>query len=355
MQPDNRNMILAIVLSMIVLFGWQFFIAGPQMQQAQQQAEIAAQQQAEEDQALATPAADGSSTVAGAAATDASGAQTFASREAAIAAAPRVKIETDALMGSINLKGARVDDLLLRRYHETVDKTSPNITLLTPAGVPNGYFAEQGWVPAQGSSIAVPDKDTVWQVEGANQALTAATPVTLRWDNGAGFIFRRTFAVDQDYLFTITQSIENTTGTAAAFFPYSRVARHGTPQVANFFILQEGPYGVLGSENLVELTIRTSPSRPRRTSPRPVAGWALPTNTGRPSSCRRRARRSTRASRTAGPPTSTSTRRALWGRTPSPSRRARGPRTRASCLPAPRSKRSSSTTGRNTASTASIS
>ena len=253
MQTDQRNMILAIVLSMIVLFGWQFFIAGPQMQQAQQQAEIAAQQQAEEDQALATPAADGS-TVAGAAATDASGAQTFASREAAIAAAPRVKIETDALMGSINLKGARVDDLLLRRYHETVDKTSPNITLLTPAGVPNGYFAEQGWVPAQGSSIAVPDKDTVWQVEGANQALTAATPVTLRWDNGAGFIFRRTFAVDQDYLFTITQSIENTTGTAAAFFPYSRVARHGTPQVANVFILQEGPYGVLGSENLVELT-----------------------------------------------------------------------------------------------------
>ena len=98
MQTDQRNMILAIVLSMIVLFGWQFFIAGPQMQQAQQQAEIAAQQQAEEDQALATPAADGS-TVAGAAATDASGAQTFASREAAIAAAPRVKIETDALMG----------------------------------------------------------------------------------------------------------------------------------------------------------------------------------------------------------------------------------------------------------------
>ena len=252
MQTDQRNMILAIVLSMIVLFGWQFFIAGPQMQEAQRRAEIEAQQQAEEDQALATPAADGS-TVAGAT-TDASGAPTFTSREAAIAAAPRVKIETDALMGSINLQGARIDDLLLRRYRETVDKTSPNITLLTPAGVPNGYFAEQGWVPAQGSNIAVPDKDSVWQVEGANQTLTAATPVTLRWDSGEGFVFRRTFAVDQDYLFTITQSIENTTGTAAAFFPYSRVARHGTPQVANFFILQEGPYGVLGSENLVELT-----------------------------------------------------------------------------------------------------
>jgi YidC/Oxa1 family membrane protein insertase len=251
MQLDNRNMILAIVLSMIVLFGWQFFIAGPQLEQAQRQAQIEAQQQAEADQGLATPSAD-AGTAAGVT-VDAAGAQTFASREAAIAAAPRLRIETDALMGSINLQGGRIDDLLLRRYRETVDKNSPNITLLTPAGVPNGFFFEQGWVPAQGSNIAVPDKDTLWQVEGETQTLTATTPVTLRWDNGAGFIFRRTIAVDQNYLFTVTQSIENTTGAAASFFPYSRVARHGTPQVANFFILQEGPYGVLGSENLVEL------------------------------------------------------------------------------------------------------
>jgi YidC/Oxa1 family membrane protein insertase len=251
MQTDHRNMILAIVLSMIVLFGWQFLIAGPQLEQAQRRAQIE-QQQAQTDQGLATPTAD-SSTAASATA-DASGAQTFASRAAALAAAPRVAINTDSLSGSINLAGGRIDDLLLKKYHETVDRNSPNITLLTPAGVPNAYFAEQGWVPASGSSIAVPDRDTVWQLEGPNQTLTAATPVTIRWENGEGFIFRRTFAVDQNYLFTVTQSIENTSGAAASFFPYSRVARHGTPQVANFFILQEGPYGVLGAENLVELS-----------------------------------------------------------------------------------------------------
>jgi YidC/Oxa1 family membrane protein insertase len=252
MQTDNRNMILAIVLSMVVLFGWQFFIAGPQLEQAQRRAQIE-QQQAQADQGLATPAADGST--AATATADASGAQTFASRAAAIAATPRIPINTDSLSGSIALVGGRIDDLLLRKYRETVDKNSPNITLLSPAGVPHAFFAEQGWVPASGSSIAVPDKDTVWQLEGGpNATLTAATPVTISWDNGAGFIFRRTFAVDQNYLFTVTQSIENTSGAAASFFPYSRVARHGTPQVANFFILQEGPYGVLGAENLIELS-----------------------------------------------------------------------------------------------------
>src|SRR5690606_20208667 len=134
MQTDNRNMILAIVLSMIVLFGWQFFIAGPQLEQAQRQAELQAQQQAQADQAPATPSADGS---AAATPADGSGTRVFDTRDAAVVATPRVKVDTPALSGSINLMGGRLDDLLLKRYHETVDPTSPNITLLTPAGAPN--------------------------------------------------------------------------------------------------------------------------------------------------------------------------------------------------------------------------
>ena len=108
-----------------------------------------------------------------------------------------------------------------------------------------------GWVPAAGAAIVVPDGKSVWTVEGANSELTAATPVTLVWDNGAGLIFRRTFAVDEHYLFTVTQSVENTGTGDVALFPYARVARHGTPQVANFFIQHEGPHGVLGSNNLI--------------------------------------------------------------------------------------------------------
>ncbi|MBE0581079.1 membrane protein insertase YidC [Devosia sp.] len=247
-MENNRNIILAIVLSMVVLFGWQFFVAGPQMERAQQQAQIAAEQAASEA-ALATPAATTEAGTPGAVAAD--GTVTYADRAAAIAATSRVTIDTEDLHGSINLTGARLDDLELKQYRETVDPTSPIITLLTPAGAPNAYFAEQGWVPAAGASIAVPDGKSVWSVEGDATTLTAATPVTLVWDNGAGLIFRRTFSVDEHYLFTVTQSVENTGAGDVALFPYARVARHGTPKVANFFIQHEGPHGVLGSNNLV--------------------------------------------------------------------------------------------------------
>ena len=246
-MENNRNIILAIVLSMVVLFGWQFFVAGPQLERTQQQAQIAAEQ-AEAEAALATPAATADGTP-GAVAAD--GTVTYADRAAAIAATSRITIDTEDLHGSINLTGARLDDLELKQYRETVDPTSPIITLLTPAGAPNAYFAEQGWVPAAGASVALPDSKSVWSVEGDATTLTAATPVTLRWDNGAGLIFRRTFAVDEHYLFTVTQSVENTGTGDVALFPYARVARHGTPKVANFFIQHEGPHGVLGSNNLI--------------------------------------------------------------------------------------------------------
>ncbi|HEY8576217.1 MAG TPA: membrane protein insertase YidC [Devosia sp.] len=245
-MENNRNIILAIVLSMIVLFGWQFFVAGPQMERAQRQAEIAAEQQAAADAALATPATPGQ-----AAAPAAVGTATFATRDEAIAASQRVSIETEDLSGSINLAGARIDDLRLKQYRETVEDNSPIITLLTPAGLPNAYFAEEGWVPVAGNSIAVPNAQTVWAVEGANTTLTAATPVTLAWDNGAGLIFRRTISVDEHYLFTIRQTIENRTQGDVALYPYARVIRHNTPKVANFFIQHEGPHGVLGNNNLI--------------------------------------------------------------------------------------------------------
>ena len=248
-MTDNRNVILAIVLSMIVLFGWQFFIAGPQMERAQQQAQIAAEQ-SQSEAALATPAATTAAAgTPGSVAAD--GTVFYADRAEAIAASQRVVIDTPDLHGSINLTGARLDDLELKQYRETVDPESPIITLLTPAGAPNAYFAEQGFVPAAGAAVTVPDSQSVWTVEGDANTLTATTPVTLRWDNRDGLVFRRTFAVDEFYLFTVTQSVQNNGSGDVALFPYARVARHGTPKVANFFIQHEGPHGVLGSNNMV--------------------------------------------------------------------------------------------------------
>ncbi len=246
MNSDNRNVILAVVLSMIVLFGWQFFIAGPQLEQAQRQAEIRAAQQAEAEQ-LAMPQASAEDGAAAAT----SGTQIFADRDSALAASNRVEISTLDLEGSINLTGARIDDLELKQYRETVEPDSAIIALLKPAGLPDAYFIEQGWVAAAGASVTVPDSNTVWTLEGANTTLTADNSVTLRYDNGQGLIFRRTFALDDYYLFTVTQTVENTGTGDIALFPYARVIRHGDPKVANFFIQHEGPIGVLGTNNYV--------------------------------------------------------------------------------------------------------
>ncbi|MBO9589044.1 membrane protein insertase YidC [Devosia sp.] len=249
MNLDNRNVILAVVLSMLVLFGWQFFVAGPQLERQQRQNEIVAQQQAEQA-ALAVPATTADGTQA--AATDQPlSSQTFADRATAIAASNRVAIDTEDLAGSINLTGARIDDLRLEKYRETVDPNSPIITLLSPSGAPGGYYVEHGWAPAAGATIALPDANSVWTLEGDATTLTAATPVTLRYDNGQGLIFRRTIALDEHYLFTITQTVENTGSGDVALFPYARVVRQGTPPVQNFFIQHEGPIGVLGSNNYV--------------------------------------------------------------------------------------------------------
>ncbi len=246
MNSDNRNVILAVVLSMIVLFGWQFFIAGPQLEQAQRQAEIRAAQQAEAEQ-LAMPQASAEDGTAAAT----TGIQTFVDRDSALAASNRVEISTLDLEGSINLTGARIDDLELKQYRETVEPDSAIIALLKPAGLPDAYFIEQGWVAAAGASVTVPDSNTVWSVEGDNTTLTAENAVTLRYDNGQGLIFRRTFALDDYYLFTVTQTVENTGTGDIALFPYARVIRHGDPKVANFFIQHEGPIGVLGTNNYV--------------------------------------------------------------------------------------------------------
>ncbi|TDQ64252.1 YidC/Oxa1 family membrane protein insertase [Maritalea mobilis] len=249
---EGRNYVLAIGLSILVLVGWQFFVAGPQLERAQRQAEIAAQQEQSQSDVsdLPTPSADGSTADV---ATQTTG--IVGSREDVIAQGDRVTIETVALTGSINLTGGRIDDLRLKRYHETVDDSSPIITLLSPEGTPEPYFVEQGWVSSTGSTTNLPKADTKWQVEG-NDTLAVNTPVTLTFDNGAGQVFTRTFNVDENYLFTVTQSVQNNGTGDIALFPYSRVTRQETPQTSGFFILHEGPLGVLSDNNLVELSYK---------------------------------------------------------------------------------------------------
>jgi YidC/Oxa1 family membrane protein insertase len=180
------------------------------------------------------------------------GAAPTLTRDAALQQSPRIPIATARLSGSINLHGGRIDDLHLSDFHETVDPGSPTIILLSPTNGPDGYFAEFGWIGTT-SGLTLPGPDTTWTApEGAR--LTTATPVTLTYDNGAGLVFKRTIAVDQNFMFTVTDAVENESGSAVSLVPYGRIARLGLPATQGWYILHEGLIGVLGDEGLQEVS-----------------------------------------------------------------------------------------------------
>jgi YidC/Oxa1 family membrane protein insertase len=160
----------------------------------------------------------------------------------ALAASPRLKIETPFVSGSINLKGATFDDLHLLKYRETIAPDSPTITFLTPSGTKDALFAEQGIVGATGTTAKLPTPDTVWTAP-AGAVLGEGNPVTLTWDNGEGLKFSRKIEISESYVFTVTQTVENTSQTAVAVIPYARVQRQNTPVVSGYWVFFEGMIG----------------------------------------------------------------------------------------------------------------
>jgi len=253
-MENNRNFILAIALSLAVLIGWQFLYMGP-AQKARQQAIEAARNAQQTQSATTEVQAPGGqpSSPSPAVQTPSAPAAAFLSREAAIAASPRVKIDSPALIGSINLKGGRIDDLVLRDYTVSVDPNSPKVDLLSPSGSPHPYFAFTGWLTNE-PGVALPTENTLWEQDGAGP-LTAITPVELRWDNGAGLIFHRKISVDSHYMFTISDEVENKSGKPVTLWPWGQVARLTEPQgLLGYSVLHEGLIGVLGSTGLKELT-----------------------------------------------------------------------------------------------------
>jgi YidC/Oxa1 family membrane protein insertase len=254
-MTDNRNTILAIILSVLVLIGWQYFFNIPQMEK-QRAAQVAREAQ------TVTPAQNTGGTPAPASAPSAnapsnSQANSAApvTRETAIAGSPRIKIDTPRLTGSISLKGARIDDLSLVQFRETVDPSSPPIVLYSPSGTENPYYAEFGWVAANGPAGRMPDQTTVWQQEGTG-SLTPTNPVTLKYDNGEGLTFRRTIAIDDHYLFTIKDDVTNVGNAPVTLYPFALISRHGTPKVSGYYILHEGLIGYLGDQGLQEYTYK---------------------------------------------------------------------------------------------------
>ena len=259
---DQKNTILAIVLSAIVLIGWQFFIGMPQMERQRQDALIKQQQAQQTQPPQAAPGQAAPSPAAAPAPPKPPGQQDVTtpaeqkSREIALAAGPRVQIETPEIKGSIDLKGGRIDDISLTRYRETVDPNSPAIVLLAPAGSAHPFYAEFGWVGAAGANVNAPGPETVWGQEGS-ASLSPGHPITLVYDNGEGLKFRRTITVDDKYLFTLRDEVTNSTGAPVTLYPYARISRIGTPQTQSYYILHEGLIGVMGDQGLQEFTYKT--------------------------------------------------------------------------------------------------
>ncbi len=248
-MPEQRNLILAIVLSVTIIIGFQYFYEMPRILEEQQRQ--AAQSGQSTGAAPAPIPSPGQSTTAPAAAPGSvpTGLAQPASREQVLQTDERVTIDNGRVTGSFSLQGARLDDIVLSDYKVSLKPDSKNVTLFNPAGSPDTYFAEFGWTP-EVAGTAVPNKDTVWNAD--RKELSPDQPITLSWDNGQGLIFERRLEIDNDYLITVTQRVRNQGNQAVTLFPYGLVRRWGTPEISGFFILHEGPIGVL-SEQLEEV------------------------------------------------------------------------------------------------------
>ena len=225
MNDQNKNLILASVLSFIVIITW--FILFPPPEPVTRDIENT-QQQAEESN-LAPNA-------------DTENAPLIETGETEIAVeAERIQIENELLTGAISTQGGRIDQLSLKKYRNTISEDSDIVTLLSPVGKPEAYYAAFGWAPAVGiKQDQVPDPNTIWTVVG-NNILTPSSPISLVWDNGNGVKFMRKISIDEKYMFTVEQGIDNNSGSEISLRPYGLLRRHGEPQdMKNFFILHEG-------------------------------------------------------------------------------------------------------------------
>jgi YidC/Oxa1 family membrane protein insertase len=225
MDDQNKNLLLATALSFAVILIW-FVLFPPPEQPAVDP----------NDPAVASaPLATTPQTATG---------DLPSETQAAVASAadtPRIMIETPRVSGSISLLGGRIDQLSLKNYRVSQEPDADIVTVLSPIGKPNAYYALYGWAPGAGVAPEdVPGANTLWQQEGSN-SLSPETPVDLVWENGKGLTFRRQIAIDANFMFTVTQSVENTGSASASMAPYGILARHGEPQgLKNFFILHEG-------------------------------------------------------------------------------------------------------------------
>lgn len=236
---ENKNVLLAVILSTAILIGWSFYFENPEEAQ-RKRAEI--QGKTETQTSIQKPEAPQPSKVNPA---------KSISRNEALKESDRVLIENKNLSGSISLRGALIDDIILKNYRETLDPNSKPIVLLSPKKYEQGYFVESGWATTK-SDIKVPDNNSLWQIKEGKK-LTPNSPITLEWNSREGLIFSKKIEIDDKYLFKITETVRNDKNRAVDLFHYGQITKNAKPTTENFYILHEGLIGVV-DKNLKEET-----------------------------------------------------------------------------------------------------
>ena len=226
MNPETRNLVAAISLSMAVLIGYQLLFVDPKKDQIIQENVV---NNLSDSSNIPIPSNDNSLTVT----SENNKTEKFKN-------VPRVQLNSNETSGSISLKGARIDDITLTQYRETLDADSSLINLLLKSNEKNPYFIEHGWSSPDG--LKVPNGKTLWK--SSKNLLSPDTSITLSWDNGEGIIFYQDISVDDTFMFTINQRVKNNTNNAVTLYPYGLIRRTGEPETTKFFVLHEGPLGV---------------------------------------------------------------------------------------------------------------
>ena len=228
---DNKNVFVAIALSMSVLLFWGAFFETPK-KPVDQKDNLKNEQTS--DQSSIAPTI--------------SQPEIFKniSREESLKKSKRIKIENNNIIGSINLKGAQIDDISFKNHKQKVEGNK-NIIFLNPAETENGFYIETGWTSI-GNKIKIPSKDSLWSIKG-NDVLNNNSPIVLQWNNGEGIVFEKKIELDDKYLFRITQKVKNNSNSSIDLYPYAQMTRNKIPDdIQNFYIQHEGFIGVFDDE-----------------------------------------------------------------------------------------------------------
>ena len=235
---DSKNVLMAVILSTVIIVGWQVLVVDPELKKTKTEVTKIEQTTSANNGKPSAPSINNKLPAP----------QKLISRTDAVSSEQRVRLENEKLTGSISLNGALIDDVVLKTYKETLDKNSKQVVILNPKKMNTGYYLESGWASA--NNLKVPDNNSVWTLV-KNKSLTPQTPIELEWDNKNGLIFNKKIEIDNQYLFKITESIKNNSKNKVDLFHYSQITRKEKPSVQDFYILHEGLVGVI-DESLQE-------------------------------------------------------------------------------------------------------